>query len=191
VRADLVSDMEPAGYMAKRVAARPDWLPAERVSSIYSVSGCVSNDFADYINFWKHNGYWLFDSPEAILEIAREQGIDLAETVLFFYEVHELQFDSGEWMRFEPEPSFGTNVSLPEARVFEGYDVVSFAARTSPECSPLSCNSLASEVETNSRCLLQSFEQARTLLENGTFSDSEPGPYRIFAVYSVAWPATV
>jgi hypothetical protein len=28
------SDMVPAGYMAKRVVARPDWLPAERVSSI-------------------------------------------------------------------------------------------------------------------------------------------------------------
>jgi hypothetical protein len=183
--------MVPAGYMAKRVVARPDWLPAERVSSIYSVSGCVSNNFADYINFWRHNGYWLFDSPEAILEIAREHGIDLAETVLFFYEVHEQQFDSGKWMRFEPEPSFGTSVSVPEAKVFEGYDVVSFVAQTSPECSPLSCNALASEVETNSKCLLDSFEQARTLLENGTFSDSEPGPYRIFAVYSIAWPASV
>jgi hypothetical protein len=177
--------------MAKRVVARPDWLPAERVSSIYSVSGCVSDNFTNYINFWKHNGYWLFDSPEAIIEIARENGIDVAETVLFFYEVHELQFDSGEWMRFEPEPSFGTNVSVPEAKVLEGYDVVTFAAQTSPECSPLSCNSLASEVETNSRCLLPSFEQARKLLENGTFDDSEPGPYRIFAVYSVAWPRNV
>jgi hypothetical protein len=183
--------MVPAGYMAKRVVARPGWLPAERVSSIYSVSGCVSDDFADYISFWKHNGYWLFDSPETILEIAREQGIELAETVLFFYEVHEQQFASGEWMRFEPEPSFGTNVNVPEAKVLEGYDVVTFSAQTSPECSPLSCNSLATEVETNSRCLLDSFEQARTLLENGTFRDSEPGPYRIFAVYSVAWPATV
>ena len=88
-------------------------------------------------------------------------------------------------MRFEPEPSFGTDVHVPEAKVFEGYDVVSFVAQTSPECSPLSCNSLASELETNSRCLLQSFEHARKLLEEGTFDSSEPGPYRIFAVYSV------
>ena len=133
----------------------------------------------------------MFDSPESIIEIARENGIDLAETVLFFYEVHGLQFDSGEWTHFEPEASFGTNVSVPEAKVLEGFDVVTFSAQTSPECSPLSCNGLACEVETNARCLLQSFEHARTLLENGTFNDSEPGPYRIFAVYSVAWPATV
>ena len=35
------------------------------------------------------------------------------------------------------------------------------------------------------RCLLHSLEQARTLLENGTFNNSEPGPYRIFVVYSL------
>ena len=68
------------------------------------------------------------------------------------------------------------------------YDVVNFTAQTSPECSPLSCNAVAAEVETNAHCLLQSFDQARMLLENGTFKYSEPGPYRIFAVYSVAWP---
>ena len=180
--------MIPAGYMAKRVVARPDWLPAERVSLIYSVSGCVSKNFADYINFWKHNGYWLFNSPQVIIDVARENNVDLADTTLFFYEVHELQFNSGTWAPFEPEPSVGTNVSVPEAEALEGYDVVTFHGQTSPECSPLSCNSLAARVETNPRCLLQSFEHARTLLDNGTFNDSEPGPYRIFAVYSVAWP---
>ena len=180
--------MIPAGYMAKRVAARPASPSAERVPSIYSVSGCISKNCADYINFWKHNGYWLFNSPDVIVEVARENNIDLAETTLFFYEVHELQFNSGEWTSFQPEPSFGTNVSVPAAKVLEGYDVVTFYLQTSPECSPLSCNSLAAKVETNARCLLQSFDRARTLLENGTFHNSEPGPYRIFAVYPVAWP---
>lgn len=180
--------MVPAGYMAKRVVRRPDWLRASSVSSIYSVSRCIAENFADYINFWKHNGYWFFDSPEIIIDIARENEIDLAGTMLFFYEVHDLQLDSGEWKRFEPEESFGTNVIVPEAKVLEGYDVVTFSVQTSPECSPLSCNGLAAEVQTNTYCLLKSFEQARTLLENGTFNDSEPGPYRIFAVYSVAWP---
>ena len=180
--------MVPAGYMAKRVAPRPDWLPAEHVSSIYSVSQCVTEDFADYINFWKHNGYWLFDSPAIIIDLARENDIDLTGTTLFFYEVHPLQFDAGEWRPFGPDPSFGTNVHVPDARVLEGYDVVTFSVQTSPECSPLSCNSLAAQVETNAHCLLHSFEQARTLLENGSFDGTEPGPFRIFAVYSVPWP---
>lgn len=183
--------MVPAGYMAKRVPERPEWLGADRVSSVYSVSGCIAENFTDYINLWKHNGYWLFDSPEIIIDIAREHTIDLAGTVLFFYEVHELQFDSGEWRHVEPEASFGINVQMPEAKALEGYDVVTFFVQTSPECSPLSCNGLAADVETNTRCLLESFEQARSLVENGAFNQSEPGPYRIFAVYSVAWPRTV
>lgn len=184
----IANVMVAAGYMAKRVVARPEWLPTKRVSSIYSVSGCISQNFADYIDFWKHNGYWLFNSPEAIIAVARENKIDLAGTLLFFYEVFDRQFDAGEWARFEPEPSFRTDVDVPEMKMFEGYDVVSFATQTSPECSPLSCNALASEVDTNTRCLLPSLEQTRTLLENGTFTNSEPGPYRIFGVYSVVWP---
>jgi hypothetical protein len=178
--------MVPAGYMAKRVVNRPDWLHPERVSSIFSVSGCISENFTNYIDYWMHNGYWLFDSPAAIIDIAREKRIDLSGTVLFFYEVHELEFDKGEWIPFEPQPSFTTNVNISKKKLLEGYDVVTFSVGTSPECSPLSCNGLATEVQTNSRCLLESLEQAQRLLENGTFQNSEPGPYRIFAVYSVA-----
>jgi hypothetical protein len=64
--------MIPAGYIAKTVLRRPDWLKANGVEGIHSVSGCVSKDFADYITFWKHNGYWLFDSPDVIEQVARE-----------------------------------------------------------------------------------------------------------------------
>ncbi len=49
--------MIPAGYMAKRVSSKPDWLNAAQVIDIYSVSSCVSPDFADYINYWMHNGF--------------------------------------------------------------------------------------------------------------------------------------
>ena len=181
--------MIPAGYMAKRVSLRSEWLKAERVVDIYSVSNCVSPDFADYINYWKHNGYWFFDSPEIIQELAREQLIDLRGTSLFYYEVYGLEFHEYEkqWTPFQPA-SFTTEVREPDTKILEGYDVVTFSVGTNPECSPLSCNGLAAEVETNQYCLLTSLEQARDLLEQGRFKDSEPGPYRIFAVYSVAWP---
>ena len=180
--------MIPVGYMAKHVVARPDSLRAERVSTIYSV-GCVSPDFAEYIQFWRHNGYWLFDSPQVILELARQNNIDLTGTSLFFYEVFEQQYKGGQWTSFEAEPSFGTDVRVPEQRHLQGYDVVTFSSQTSPECSPLSCNGLAAEVPTNSHCLLDSVDEAQRLLESGAFDDGEPGPYRIFAVYSVPWPA--
>jgi hypothetical protein len=44
--------MIQVGYMAKRVVKRPDWLEANQVVDIYSVSNCNSKDFADYINYW-------------------------------------------------------------------------------------------------------------------------------------------
>ena len=34
--------MRPAGYMAKKVVRRPDWLQADSVEDVYSVSGCIS-----------------------------------------------------------------------------------------------------------------------------------------------------
>lgn len=175
--------------MAKRVSPRPEWIAAEQVVDIYSVSGCISAGFAEYIPYWKHNGYWLFDTPEDIQQLARENAIELEGTSLFYYEIYEQEFDEDaeEWSSFEPEPSFPTRVIVPPQKVLAGYDVVSFSQGTNAECSPLSCTRLAEEVETNSHCLLTSFEQARELLERGTFAGGEPGPLRVFAVYPVAW----
>ena len=43
--------MIAAGYMSKRVRKRTDWLKAINVVDIFSVSGCVSHDFTDYIDY--------------------------------------------------------------------------------------------------------------------------------------------
>lgn len=179
--------MIAAGYLAKRVCKLPDWLRPSNVIDIYSVSGCVSEDFGDYVNLWKHNGYWMFDSPEIIETIAKENSIALEDTSLFYYEVYEKEFDGESWQVFTRELSFATEVIAPSQKQFEGFDVVTFSAKTSPECSPLSCNSMAEELPTNSHCLFDSFDEAERNLSNGRFKDCEPGPYRIFAVYSVEW----
>jgi hypothetical protein len=180
--------MIPMGYMAKRVSKRPDWITAAQVIDIYSVSWCVAENFADYINYWKHNGYWFFNSPEIIQSVAKQNSLPLEGTSLFYYEAHEMEFDNENWRPFAPEPSFETNVTPPSRKQLEGFDVVTFFAKSSPECSPLSCNSLANELRTNSHCLLASFEEAETNLKNGRFRESEPGPYRVFSVYTVDWP---
>ena len=180
--------MIPVGYMAKRVSKKPDWLDAPQVIDIFSVSSCVSEDFADYIDYWKHNGYWFFDSPEIIKSIAKENSIQLEGTSLFYYEAHEREFDGEGWHPYAPEPSFPTEVVQPSRKQLVGFDVVTFSARTSPECSPLSCNSLAKDLLTNGHCLIPSFDEAETNINNGLFTKCEPGPYRIFSVYSVDWP---
>jgi len=181
--------MIPVGYMAKYVSGRSEWLKAERVIDIYSVSNCISHDFADYIRYWEHNGYWFFDSPEIIQQVSKEHSLDLKGTQLFYYEVYELEFDEQDsrWASFEPT-DFVTEVVIPGNKHLEGYDVVTYFVGNNPECSPLSCNSLAAEIETNGHCLLSSLEEARQLLKEGRFNNSEPGPFRILAVYSVPWP---
>jgi hypothetical protein len=132
--------------------------------------------------------YWLFDSPALMQEIAREHDIDLSGTTLFYYEVFEKQFDgqSKEWSSFQPEPSFSTDVEKPNSARLQGYDVTTFCTGTNPECSPLSCNGLATKITTNRHCLFDSFEQAKHSLDAGEFDHAEPGPFRIFAVYTLA-----
>jgi hypothetical protein len=180
--------MMPAGYMAKRVCKRPDWLKAPHVAEIYSVSGCVFKDFTNYVNYWKHNGFWFFDSPEIIKTISKENSIPLQGTLLFYYEAYEMEYDGERWSSWLPEPSFPTNVASPLGKQLQGFDVVTFHAKSTAECSPLSCNSMAEDIHTNTHCLFGSFDEAAKSLSNGAFKDAEPGPYRIFSVYSVDWP---
>jgi len=179
--------MIPAGYMLKHVARRPAWLKAPLVDDIYSVSGCVSANFADYVPYWKHNGYWLFDAPAAMRALAQANALDLAGTTLFYYEVFEEEFDEAarSWTGFAPDASLPTHVEKPSAPRLEGYDVATFWARTSPECSPLSCNGLAENLGVNRHCLFASLAAARQALDAGAFDKSEPGPFRVFAVYTV------
>jgi len=179
--------MISAGYMYKKVESTPDWLEVENVVDIYSVSNCISKDFCNYINFWKHNGFWLFDNMELIETVASEKGISLSKMTPFYYRIYPFQWVGPErkWEQFEPESSFSTNVIDPVDTKLEGFDLVSYNAQTSAECSPLSCNSLAQTIPVNKHCLLDIFETAKSTLESGDAIIGEPGPYRIFEVHTL------
>jgi hypothetical protein len=184
--------MIPVGYMAKRVSHRPEWLNVADLVDVCSVSDCVSDNFFDYEQYCLHNGWWFFDSAEVILRLSLEHSVDLHATSLFYYEVYELEFDDGKWRSFSPEVDSSkdkTGVILPSSKELKGFDVVTFGADNSfgPDHSPLSCNSLAETIQTNSHCLLDTFEQAQAAVETGQFSEGEPGALRIFAVFSVEW----
>ncbi|MES2391142.1 MAG: hypothetical protein V4555_05850 [Acidobacteriota bacterium] len=180
--------MIPVGYIAKRIAAQPpDWLRAPSVRDVYSVSCCVNNDLVDCTPDLPINGYWLFDSPEKLRAAADAKGVDCAGSRLFYYEACDLEFDEGEWTPFARDQSFETSVAPPSAKHLEGFDIVSFCDGPNSH-SPLSCNSIAQDVKTNEHCLFETEDEARQSLNAQAFSEGEPGPYRIYAVYSVAWP---
>jgi hypothetical protein len=97
--------VRPLGYIYTGVVKRPGWLKATQVDDIYSLSGCISAPFADYIKYWKHNGFWLFDSPAAIERLAISNSISLEGLQLFYYEAHEEQYDDKRqvWEPYAPE----------------------------------------------------------------------------------------
>jgi hypothetical protein len=184
--------MIPMGYMAKKIPQRPEWLKVPSVIDVYSVSSCVNEDFAEYGDYWKHNEWWFFDSPEAIQTLSRDHSIDLHGTHLFYYEAFERQFDEDEWRPFSPPTPTGKDtdgIVAPLSKILDGYDVVTILYSPAPECSPLSCNSLAEVTQTNSHCLFDTFENAQAAVESGQFNECEPGALRIFAVFSVDWPS--
>lgn len=179
--------MIPAGYLYKLVSPQTEWLKRSGISDIFSLSNCISKDFLDYVQFWQHNGYWLFNTPEDMKALALQQGTDLCQATLFYYEAYEREYDkdTGSWSPSLPEPTFLTEVRPPEKKSLQGFDVVCCERDTSPGCSPLSCNGIANEIAVNGHCLFDSLDQAKRALETGKFEKSEPGPYRIFAVYTV------
>jgi hypothetical protein len=178
--------MTPAGYLYKRVAARPAWTgKARHIAEIHSVSSCISENFADYVQHWQHNGFWLFDSPDTMRAIAMAENVDLRALTLFYYEIYSLEFDQAarSWSAFAPDGP--VQVLPPKAKTLSGFDVCSFSQRNLPECSPLSCNSLCETLTVNQSCLFDTLTAAKDALDSGAFDQSEHGPFRIFAVFVV------
>lgn len=175
------------GYMAKRIEAKPDGFNAPNVQAIYAVSNCISADFCDYVQHWRHNGYWFFDSTNQMQKVCALEQLSLADFTLLYYTGYELQYnaEASKWQPYEPEADFGVAVAVPQQVKLLGFDVVTYSQQAQPECSPLSCNHLAEEVAVNEFCLLNSLDEAKALLESGACDNAEPGPLRIIAVHEV------
>ena len=173
--------------MAKRISeGRPDWLQAPNVVDVYSVSDCVNDNFPAFTPDWTHNGYWMFDSPADIEAAALANKVDIQGAQLFFYEAHESELDGEDWLSVLPDLSFNTHVLTPSTKHLTGFDVVTFCDGPNSH-SPLSCNGVAAKVKTNQHCLFDTLDEAIAALTEGAFDKSEPGPYRIYAVYYVPW----
>ncbi len=189
--------MIPIGYMYKIQWPKRNSLLAEQVEDIHTLGDCPGNstsDFYDYIPFWKHNGFWLFNTPEELQSFAAEHEIDLSKMTLFYYEAYEKEFDFDQttdeptWSEFEACPNFYTNVIIPTAKILHGYDVVEYTVGNAPECSLLACTDLTQMFDINSHCLFKTLEEAKAALEAEEFHVREPGPYRVIAVYLVEQP---
>ncbi len=180
--------MIDAGYCAKRIAPKPDWLKAAAVREICSASGCISPAPDGWIEHWLHNEFgWFNRVSDALAVVPPDQK---AAFRLFAYRIYSQMFRAGARHQLvlpsdvHPDPIPRTFESL-------GFDSVnrSMVSVLGFECSPLSCNSMASEMDTNEYCLFDSLEAAIAGATRFSIEQPEPGDYYVIEVLEKRPPA--
>jgi hypothetical protein len=173
--------MIPGGYFARRVKPKPEHLPAPGVREICSVSECISPGADNWIASWRHNSLGWFNSIGEAEKVVPEP--ERGNYRLFAYRIHPELFRGRHRVPLElpddvrPEP-------LPAGFATIGYDCASrsAAATLSFECSPLSCNGLASEMPVNVHCLFPTLALAIAGAERFAAEQPEPGDYYVVEV---------
>ncbi|HKR62927.1 MAG TPA: hypothetical protein VJZ00_04280 [Thermoanaerobaculia bacterium] len=179
--------MEPLllGYMAKRITPRPAGFPAP-VDEICSVSGCIAQEPEGWIDEWKHNDFFLYDSAQLAESVVPKRHRDRFR--VYAYRAAPIYYDPDggrhlfELPEIHPEP-------IPSSFEFLGYDVVSRGESVTFECSPLSCSTLATEIHVNQRCLLDSYVEALEVAKRCAEEQPEPGNYFIVEVWASTAPS--
>lgn len=167
------------GYFPKRTVKRPDWLHAEGIDEVCSVSTCISEAPHDWINLWRHNEMFVFDSPELAWGIVPEAA--RGEYDLYAYHLYPVVFTGGERRDFaipkvQPRPMSSSFVRL-------GCDAVSRSCGSTFECSPLSCNHMAARWPVNRQCLVEEIDTALRMAAEFEAGGAEPGPYFVVEVW--------
>jgi hypothetical protein len=170
-----------AGYFAKVVASRPAFLKSARVREICSVSLCISAGPDDWVGQWRHNWLGWFNAPDDAWSVVPEE--DRSRYRLFGYRLGPIRFNRGT---SEPVtiPDDVHPLPIPESFVSLGYDAVnkSMESVLGFECSPMSCNSMADEIEANDYCLFSTEADATSAANRFSVEQPEPGVYYVVQV---------
>jgi hypothetical protein len=158
---------------------RPDWLKAAGVEEVCSVSTCVADAPDGWIDQWRHNEMWVYDTPELAWSVVAESA--RGEFDLYAYQMFPVQFDDGQQQPLEI-PSLQVT-PLPSSFERLGLDVVSRSCGLSFECSPLSCNHMAEHVPVSRYCLVGDADVAFRLAAEFEAGGCEPGPYYVVEVW--------
>ena len=177
--------MIDGGYLAKRIALRPG-LPSH-VAEVCSVSTCISPGPDDAVKRWLHNELGWYNTIELAWSVVPE--VDRAGHRLFAYRLLETRYHKGSARPFvlpadvRPDP-------IPQTFEGRGFDAVSRFAEDviGFECSPLSCNGLATELGTNRHCLFATFDDAVAAARTFSIDEPEPGDYFVVEVLELGEP---
>ena len=173
--------MIDAGYFAKRVAAKPEWLNVSAVHEICSASHCISSAPDAWIEPWLHNEFGWFNRASDALAVVRAD--QKAEFRLFAYRIYPQLFRSGQRHGMLIPPDAHPD-PIPASFKSLGFDSVnkSMPSVLGFECSPLSCNSMAGEMRANEDRLFDSLEAAIAGATRFSIEQPEPGDYYVVEV---------
>lgn len=177
--------LAPIGYFAKQTAVPDTWTYAPTVTSICSVSTCIGSAPDGWIDRWIHNDWGFFASPADARSVIPEGAHGFT---LFAYRLLPRRFTADAVEPLELEPL--DIAPLPPSFQCVGFDCVSRSYSAFFECSPLSCNGLASEVLVNASCLLDKLDEAIALAQRFAKGGAEPGPYYVIEVLRESAPAS-
>lgn len=167
------------GYFPKCTVQRPDWLKAAGVEEICSVSTCIAEAPNGWIDQWRHNEMWVYDTPELAWSVVPDAA--RADFHVYGHRLFPVQFDEGQQRPFEIPKVDAALLPVSFERL--GLDMVSRSCGTSYECSPLSCNHMAEHVAANRYCLVDDVDVAFRLAAEFEASGCEPGPYHVIEVW--------
>jgi len=169
------------GYFPKIVVARPEWLREPRVREICSVAVCVSSGPDRWIDSWLHNLFGWFNTMSEAWSVVPPE--DMERYRLFAYRLDPVFYRQGR-----PEPVETPGDVRPE-RIPAGFVSLGFDAFNKSslgvigfECSPLSCNSMASEFAVNQHCLLGTLHEGHAAAARFSLEQPEPGDYYLAEV---------
>lgn len=165
------------GYFPKKIAIRPDWLP-QRIMEVCSASCCLSKGPDNWIEHWTHNELFLYSTQAAAISVIPEA--DRSKFEIHAYRMLPVAFNKGERQPID-HPILSVE---PIAQDFQsvGFDAVASSCGSGFECSPLSCNCLAGEIDTNEFCLLKTLAMAEEVALRFSLEEPEPGPYYVVEV---------
>ncbi len=166
-----------AGYQARILAVRPNWLGDTRVQRIASVSTCTSEDPAEQM---ARNALGWFDTPDAARAACPARPTPI--------EIHGYRVLDVAWRDAKAQPSTLPRTSaapIPSGWRLLGYDAVSRDFTNAFECSPLACNHRSVDFAVNADCLLPDLGAAIAAAEDFCRGDNaEPGTYYVVEVWS-------
>jgi hypothetical protein len=143
------------------------------------VSDCISNAPEGWIDQWRHNELWAYDTCELAWSVVPAD--ERREFDPYAYRLYPVRFVHGQQEQFDLPPLAVEPLSNSFVRL--GYDAVSRSVGSTFECSPLSCNYIAREVQVSRYCLVDSESEALRLGREFSLSEPEPGPYHVLEVW--------